>query len=334
MAALTSSLYFSALGHYSSERKASVPFTRSFASNFDSFRLRTNFSCKYFGVRTSNSTSRMVIRSVSTVSDMPTVSETKLNFLMAYKRPIPSIYNTVLQELIVQQHLMRYKRTHRYDAAVALGFVTVFDQLMEGYPSDEDREAIFQAYINALQEDPDQYRNDAKKLEEWARAQNASSLINFSSSEGEVEGLLKDIAARARGEGSFSYSRFFAIGLFRLLELANASEPTILEQLCAALNINKRSVDRDLDVYRNLLSKLVQAKELLKEYVDSTVLAFKEKKKMAEREQSQKANEAVTKCLADYQYAGSLRQKLILWSQLKTPLPIKHQSHNFLFILR
>ncbi|GMP67076.1 hypothetical protein CsSME_00027190 [Camellia sinensis var. sinensis] len=296
MAALTSSLHFSASGH--SSEKVSVPSTRSFASNFDSFRVRTNFSCKYFGVRSSNSTSRMVIKSMSTVSDMPTVSETKLNFLMAYKRPIPSIYNTVLQELIVQQHLMRYKRTHRYDAVFALGFVTVFDQLMEGYPSDEDREAIFQAYINALKEDPDQYRNDAKKLEEWARAQNASSLINFSSSEGEVEGLLKDIAARAGGEGSFSYSRFFAIGLFRLLELANASEPTILEQLCAALNINKRSVDRDLDVYRNLLSKLVQAKELLKEYVD------REKKKMAEREQSQKANEAVTKCLADYQYAG------------------------------
>ncbi|CAL5403582.1 unnamed protein product [Camellia sinensis] len=296
MAALTSSLHFSASGH--SSEKVSVPSTRSFASNFDSFRVRTNFSCEYFGVRSSNSTSRMVIKSMSTVSDMPTVSETKLNFLMAYKRPIPSIYNTVLQELIVQQHLMRYKRTHRYDAVFALGFVTVFDQLMEGYPSDEDREAIFQAYINALKEDPDQYRNDAKRLEEWARAQNASSLINFSSSEGEVEGLLKDIAARAGGEGSFSYSRFFAIGLFRLLELANASEPTILEQLCAALNINKRSVDRDLDVYRNLLSKLVQAKELLKEYVD------REKKKMAEREQSQKANEAVTKCLADYQYAG------------------------------
>lgn len=41
-----------------------------------------------------------------------------------------------------------------------------------------------------------------------------------------------------------------------------------VQQLCAALNINKKSVDRDLDIYRNLLSKLVQAKDLLKEYVD------------------------------------------------------------------
>ena len=88
----------------------------------------------------------------------PTVADTKLNFLKAYKRPIPSIYNTVLQELIVQQHLMKYKKTFRYDPVFGLGFVTVYDQLMEGYPSDEDREAIFQAYIKALEEDPEQYR--------------------------------------------------------------------------------------------------------------------------------------------------------------------------------
>lgn len=91
-------------------------------------------------------------------ADVPTVSETKANFLKAYKRPIPSIYNSVLQELIVQQHLMRYKRSYRYDPVFALGFVTVYDQLMDGYPSDEDRDAIFQAYIRALKEEPEQYR--------------------------------------------------------------------------------------------------------------------------------------------------------------------------------
>lgn len=233
---------------------------------------------------------------MSTGSDAPPVSETKLKFLTAYKRPIPSIYNSVLQELIVQQHLMRYKKSYRYDAVFALGFVTVYDQLMEGYPSDEDREAIFQSYINALNEDPQQYRADAAKLETWARAQNSSSLVDFASKSGEIEDLLKDIAERAGGNGSFSYSRFFAVGLFRLLELANATDPTVLEKLCAALNINKRSVDRDLDVYRNLLSKLVQAKELLKEYVE------REKKKREERAEPQKANEAVKSFLAENFY--------------------------------
>ncbi|VAH44889.1 unnamed protein product [Triticum turgidum subsp. durum] len=197
--------------------------------------------------------SRSVVRCVATA-------------LKSYKRPIPSIYSTVLQELLVQQHLMRYKSTYQYDPVFALGFVTVYDQLMEGYPSTEDRDAIFKSYVTALNEVS--VRADAQRMEEWARSQNGNLLVEFSSRDGEIESILKDISERAQGKGNFSYSRFFAVGLFRLLELSNATEPTVLDKLCAALNINKKSVDRDLDVYRNLLSKLVQAKELLKEYIE------------------------------------------------------------------
>ncbi|KAL3820972.1 hypothetical protein ACJIZ3_006877 [Penstemon smallii] len=297
MAAVTS-VYLTARVQ-SSDRKYTLPSISNYLGlNLDVFKLRLSYgSCNF---RSSSASSPMVVHCMSTATDVPTVSETKSNFLKSYKRPIPSIYNTVLQELIVQQHLVRYKKSYRYDAVFALGFVTVYDRLMDGYPSDEDRDAIFKAYIEALNEDPTQYRNyakakfsycraDAQKLEEWARAQSASSLVDFTSREGEVEGILKDIAQRAGSNGSFSYSRFFAVGLFRLLELSNATEPTFLEKLCAALNVNKKSVDRDLDVYRNLLSKLVQAKELLKEYVD------REKKKIEERAASQKASEAITK---------------------------------------
>ncbi|KAJ0974880.1 hypothetical protein J5N97_016845 [Dioscorea zingiberensis] len=290
MAAI-SSLSFASLPH-ASEGRVWVVAARSYVSPaFSGVRFRAP-----------NLSSRLSVRCAAAPNDVhvpPTVSETKLHFLKAYKRPIPSIYNTVLQELIVQQHLMRYKRTYQYDAVFALGFVTVYEQLMEGYPSNEDREAIFRAYIEALKEDPEQYRKDAQKLEEWARSQTADSLVDFPSREGEVESLMKNIAERAAGKGNFSYSRFFAIGLFRLLELANATDPTVLEKLCSALNIHKPSVDRDLDVYRNLLSKLVQAKELLKEYVD------REKKKREERTES-KANETVTKCIGEDQFVSQV----------------------------
>ncbi|KAH6785566.1 hypothetical protein C2S51_038021 [Perilla frutescens var. frutescens] len=300
----------------SPDRKFSIPSShRCLVSNFSALKLRSpGGSCKF---RSRSSRSGVAVHCMSTAAGKlhslsrgfqypPTVAETKSNFLKAYKRPIPSIYNTVLQELIVQQHLMRYKKSYKYDPVFALGFVTVYDQLMEGYPSDEDREAIFKAYIEALKEDPAQYRADAQKLEEWARSQSPTTLVDFSSREGEVEDILKDISQRAGSKGSFSYSRFFAVGLFRLLELSNATEPTILDKLCIALNVNKKSVDRDLDVYRNLLSKLVQAKELLKEYVD------REKKKIEERAATQKANEAIKKCLGEYQSAGRVDADCII----------------------
>lgn len=39
-------------------------------------------------------------------------------------------------------------------------------------------------------------------------------------------------------------------------------------QLCGALSVNKLSVDRDLDTYRQLLNKLTQAKDLLKDFLE------------------------------------------------------------------
>jgi hypothetical protein len=74
-------------------------------------------------------------------------------------------------------------------------------------------------------------RKDAQKLEEWAAAQSGSGIADFVSKDGEVEGVLKGIAERAAGKTSFHYSRFFAIGLFRLLEKANASDPAVLENV-------------------------------------------------------------------------------------------------------
>lgn len=53
-----------------------------------------------------------------------------------------------------------------------------------------------------------------------------------------AQSLLRDrlvvqaIAARAsKGSGEFQYSRFFAVGLFRLLEVAKASDPAVLQQV-------------------------------------------------------------------------------------------------------
>lgn len=81
------------------------------------------------------------------------------------------------------------------------------------------------------------YRSDARKLEEWASAQSGTGIAEFASREGDVENILKNIADRAAGKGTFHYSRFFAIGLFRLLECANASDPATLEQVVHMLHL-------------------------------------------------------------------------------------------------
>jgi hypothetical protein len=86
----------------------------------------------------------------------------------------------------------------------------VFDQILEAIPS-EDRTEIFNAYIRSLDEDPEMYRRDAAALE---AAASASSTLVPDASGAEVQKMLAGVAEQV-ASGKFSYSKFFAIGLFR-----------------------------------------------------------------------------------------------------------------------
>lgn len=43
------------------------------------------------------------------------MSDTKQAFYENFKKPVPPVYNTVIQELLVQQHLLRWNSTYQYD---------------------------------------------------------------------------------------------------------------------------------------------------------------------------------------------------------------------------
>jgi hypothetical protein len=47
----------------------------------------------------------------------PTVGETKKKFMTGYSKPIPSIYSTVVQELLVQMHFITYHINYEYNEA-------------------------------------------------------------------------------------------------------------------------------------------------------------------------------------------------------------------------
>lgn len=209
--------------------------------------------------------------------DMPTVADTKAKFIQAYNKPIPAVYNTVLQEMIVLQHMSRYQKNYKYSAVQALGFTSVFDQIFETYKYGAVEE-IFSAYINALNEDPVTYRADTNKLLDASPS--ASSVADLA----EMEDI-KGMAALA-AEGKLMHNRFQAIGLFRMLELAGLTDPSALSELVTASGMKQDMVNRDLMTYKGLLSKLSAAKELQKEFNE------REKKKTAERLAQKEAKEA------------------------------------------
>lgn len=130
----------------------------------------------------------------------------------------------------------------------ALGFVSVFDQILDTL-TEQERKDIFAAYINSLGESPEQYRKDAAAMEQLASSMSGPEALTPDASGNELQKALAQIAD-ASAAGTLAYNKFFAIGLFRLLELTGAKEPAALERLVKSLNVKPEAVNRDLLMYK------------------------------------------------------------------------------------
>ena len=90
---------------------------------------------------------------------------------------------------------------------------------------------------------------DAEKIEALAKELPGPAELKPDAEGSELQKKLANIAERS-SQGNFLYTKFFAIGLFRLLELTGAKDPKALESLVSAMKIPQESVSRDLMTYK------------------------------------------------------------------------------------
>merc|ERR1712023_91908 len=190
----------------------------------------------------------------------PPVSETTTKFHGSFKHPLPMIYSSFVSRLITEQHFVRYNRKYEYNPVFALGVCSVFDQVFESLGEDK-KQQLFEAYIGALSETPGTYRADQASLEEWAKSKSAADIAPKADGD-QFEKILAGISDNSE---NFLYSKFFSIGLFRMLGLTGAKDPKALQNLVTSLNLNMDPVIRDLNYYKSSLSALIQAQELKRE---------------------------------------------------------------------
>ncbi|MFQ3679913.1 MAG: photosystem II biogenesis protein Psp29 [Pseudanabaenaceae cyanobacterium] len=207
------------------------------------------------------------------MNTVPTVADAKRAFLQAFAKPIESVYRRVVDELLVELHLLRVNQNFRYDEVFALGVVTVFERFMAGYRHEGDRERIFAALCQALTFDREQLQRDAAALRDWAAQEPEAVRALLTKGEGGENRV--PLARQALGNPHFKYSRAFAIGVYTLLELIQApelaeSEPRkqLLAQIGEAWGQGDR-LNRDLDLYLSNLEKMMQSRQMMVDLVEA-----------------------------------------------------------------
>jgi len=227
------------------------------------------------------------------VSNVRTVSDTKRSFYNDHTRPINSIYRRVVDELMVEMHLHSVNADYRYEPIYALGVVTTFDRFMQSYRPDSDRHSIFNAICKSVEDDPQKYLNDAAQMRNEASSFTANDFLEqIKQSSPDSGGLIGTVRAIA-GNPKFKYCRLFAVGLYSLLEtmdeeLTKDSKRlnSALQTLSEALHLDGDKMQKDLELYRSNLEKMIQAQIVLEDIIKA------DRKKKEERARA-KADAAI-----------------------------------------
>ena len=226
------------------------------------------------------------------MSTVRTVSDTKRAFYNLHTRPINSIYRRVVDELMVEMHLLSVNADFSYDPIYALGVVTAFDRFMQGYRPEEDLTSIFSALCQSLQSEPQRYRQDAEQMRSEAAAFTSGDfLAKVRHLEGSEGGSLLNTLQTIASNPKYKYSRLSAIGLYTLLETTDADlvkdekrRNEALQTLGEVLKLSPDKAQKDLELYRGNLEKITQARIVL----DDILKADRKKK-----EERAKAKDAI-----------------------------------------
>lgn len=197
-----------------------------------------------------------------------TVSDTKRDFYAHHTRPINSIYRRVVEELMVEMHLLSVNVDFLLDPIYCLGVVTSFDRFMQGYRPERDKESIFHALCHSVGGDAEKYRQQAESLTALAEQMSVQDLISWMGSPNPPQGtenLWASLQAIANNP-NFKYSRLFAIGVYTILEEAypdlikdEERRERALKQISEVLHLPGEKMQKDLELYRGNLEKMTQA---------------------------------------------------------------------------
>ncbi len=229
------------------------------------------------------------------MNNVRTVSDTKRAFYGQHTRPINAIYRRVVEELMVEMHLLLVNADFEYDSIYALGVVSTYDRFMQGYEPAADRDAMYTAIVEAVKADPAQYRRDAEEVLAAAKSiatlDEFKALVEAAKSEGGNDPL-KGNLHKVISNPKFKYSRLFAIGLYNVVEAVDAEalqerekRDALFRSLAETFELNTDLLKKDIDLYRSNLEKMAQAQEVMKDMIEA------EKKKKAKREEDRKKRE-------------------------------------------
>jgi hypothetical protein len=150
--------------------------------------------------------------------DVKTVGESFAEFTKELGFTVNALYKTMVTDLVGTTHLVLVNARFKRDKVWSLGILTALDLLLKNYPEPGMQEKITSALFKSVGLDEATVRAEAKEMEEWAQGKTKED-IEAALASGDTSNPLGAIAAEVKKDEFWMYSRYFGIGLVKIMDI-------------------------------------------------------------------------------------------------------------------
>merc|ERR1711953_858718 len=185
----------------------------------------------------------------------------------------------MMSDLVGTTHLIVTDARFERDPIWSLGIITALETLLQNYPEEGFGAKMITALITSIEMDEATIRSEAESVLSWVAGKTEEDVA--AALKGDGDGPVFEAGLQARNNEYFKYSRFFGIGLTRMMKEVGVEEnnnySTMEKWVGTCLGKPFYTACSDNDLWIKTKSKLEMMETMMKE------IEIREKKKMAER---------------------------------------------------